>query len=34
MGYVLDDARSLDRAVSQLFLSVNFTLSLFAGDYR
>ncbi|HTO72368.1 MAG TPA: hypothetical protein VMJ30_01050, partial [Gemmatimonadales bacterium] len=33
-GYVLDDARSLDRKVSQLFISLNFTLSLFAGDYR
>ena len=33
-GYVLDDARSLDRKVSQMFFALNFTLSLFAGDYR
>jgi hypothetical protein len=33
-GYVLDDARSLDRKVSQLFFAINFTLSLYAGDYR
>ncbi|MEP6472957.1 MAG: hypothetical protein ABJC74_04510, partial [Gemmatimonadota bacterium] len=34
LGYVLDDARSLDRKVQQLYLSLNFSLSLFAGDYR
>lgn len=34
VGYVLDDARSLDRKASQLFITLNFTLSLFAGDYR
>ena len=33
-GYVLDDARSLDRKVSQIFFAINFSLSLYAGDYR
>jgi hypothetical protein len=33
-GYTLDDARSLDRKVSQMFFAINFTLSLYAGDYR
>lgn len=34
LGYVLDDARSLDRKIQQFYLSLNFSLSLFAGDYR
>ncbi len=33
-SYSLNDARSLDRKFSQIILSANFQLSLFAGDYR
>jgi hypothetical protein len=33
-GYSINDARSLDRKTSQLFVSMTFQLSLFAGDYR
>ncbi|MEP6573131.1 MAG: cell surface protein SprA [Gemmatimonadota bacterium] len=33
-GYSVNDARSLDTKTSQLFVSMTFQLSLFAGDYR
>ena len=33
-GYLLNDARHVARRNSQVSLSVNFQLSLFAGDYR
>ena len=33
-GYSINEARHLDRRVSQIFLSIGVHLSLFAGDYR
>lgn len=34
VSYTLNEARSLDRKVSQIILTASFQLSLFAGDYR
>jgi len=33
-GYSISDARQVSRRTSQIFLLLNFQLSLYAGDYR
>jgi hypothetical protein len=33
-GYSINDARHLNRKISQLFLALTVQLSLYAGDYR
>ncbi len=34
VSYALNDVKHLDRKTSQIIISLNFTLSLFAGDFR
>ena len=33
-SYTINDARHLDRKTSQIIIGVNFSVSLFAGDFR
>jgi len=34
LSYAINDARHIDRRTSQIIISLNFSLSLFAGDFR